>query len=83
MSSGFVTETELENARKHRQEEWVKVRTAEDPEEAPELPYDGRSLFDRLQEQKQRKDLEFDEAHKLSNYNYCKFVKSKINFILL
>lgn len=32
MSSGFVKESELEDARKKRQEEWEKVRTAEDPE---------------------------------------------------
>lgn len=31
MSSGFVTETELAEARKKRQEEWEKVRQPEDP----------------------------------------------------
>lgn len=31
MSSGFVTETELAERRKIRQEEWDKVRTAEQP----------------------------------------------------
>uniref|UniRef100_A0A2M3ZAY7 Putative nefa-interacting nuclear protein nip30 n=1 Tax=Anopheles braziliensis TaxID=58242 RepID=A0A2M3ZAY7_9DIPT len=67
MASGFVTETELAEARRLRQEEWEKVRTADQPEEAPEEPYDGRSLYDRLQEQKQKKDLEFEEAHKLKN----------------
>lgn len=34
--------------------------------EAPEEEYDSRSLFERLQEQKQKKDLEYEEAHKLS-----------------
>lgn len=34
--------------------------------EAPEEEYDHRSLFDRLQEQKQKKDYEYEEAHKLS-----------------
>lgn len=33
----------------------------------PEEPYDGRSLFERLKEQKDKKDLEFEEAHKLKN----------------
>lgn len=32
MSSGFVTETELAEARRLRQEEWEKVRTADQPE---------------------------------------------------
>lgn len=36
--------------------------------EAPEEEYDHRSLFDRLQEQKQRKEFEFEEAHRLSKY---------------
>lgn len=67
MSSGFVTETELAEARRIRQEEWEKVRTADQPEEAPEEEYDCRSLYERLQEQKQKKDLEFEEAHKLKN----------------
>ncbi|KAL3287199.1 hypothetical protein HHI36_001676 [Cryptolaemus montrouzieri] len=67
MSSGFVTETELAEARKKRQEEWDKIRKPTDPEERPEEPYDSRSLFERLQEQKQKKELEYEEAHKLKN----------------
>lgn len=31
MSSGFVSETELAEARQRRQEEWEKVRTADQP----------------------------------------------------
>lgn len=34
--------------------------------EVPEETYDHRSLFERLEEQKQKKQLEFEEAHKLS-----------------
>lgn len=67
MSSGFITENELAEARKKKQEEWDKVRKADDPVEAPEQPYDSRSLYERLQEQKQRKELEYEEAHKLKN----------------
>uniref|UniRef100_A0A182S674 FAM192A/Fyv6 N-terminal domain-containing protein n=1 Tax=Anopheles maculatus TaxID=74869 RepID=A0A182S674_9DIPT len=67
MASGFVTETELAEARRVRQEEWEKVRTADQPIEAPEEEYDARSLYERLQEQKQKKDSEFEEAHKLKN----------------
>lgn len=62
-----MTETELAEARRIRQEEWEKVRTADQPMEAPEEEYDSRSLFERLQEQKQKKDLEYEEAHKLKN----------------
>ncbi|KAF5304682.1 hypothetical protein FQA39_LY09459 [Lamprigera yunnana] len=67
MSSGFITENEIAEARKKKQEEWERVRKADDPIEAPEQPYDPRSLYERLQEQKQRKELEYEEAHKLKN----------------
>lgn len=31
MSSGFISETDIAEARKKRQEEWEKVRKADDP----------------------------------------------------
>lgn len=34
--------------------------------EAPKDTFDPRSLFERLQEQKNRRDAEYEEAHKLS-----------------
>lgn len=37
--------------------------------ELPEEPYDSRSLFERLKEQRDKKDLEFEESHKLSKLN--------------
>lgn len=97
MSSGFVTESELLEARQKRQAEWEKVRQPDQPlgkvientqkqwvlhrfsvdvlfafaplfSEIPEEPYDSRSLYERLKEQKDKKDLEFEETHKLSMY---------------
>lgn len=87
MSSGFVSETELAERRRIRQEEWDKVRTAEQPlgkvlvnlhlvilikivfcTEVPEEQYDHRSLFDRLEEQRRKKEYEYEETHKLSKY---------------
>lgn len=35
--------------------------------DAPEEPYDGRSLFERLKEQRDAKDLEFEESRKFKN----------------
>ena len=68
MSSGFVTESELEAAKKARQEEWERGRKPDDPENAPEPePQDNRSLFHRLEEQRVAKQEEWDEAHKLKN----------------
>lgn len=30
------------------------------------MPYDGRSLFERLKEQKDKKEADYEETHKLS-----------------
>ncbi|NXU81593.1 F192A protein, partial [Oreotrochilus melanogaster] len=63
----FVSESELEERRKRRQEEWEKVRKPEDPEECPEEAYDPRSLYERLQEQREKKQQEFEEQFKFKN----------------
>lgn len=67
MSSGFISEAEITKQRRIRQEEWDRVRTADQPLEAPEESYDPRSLYERLQEQKNKRDAEYEEAHKLKN----------------
>jgi len=67
MSLNFVSEEVLEEKRKQRQEEWEKVRTAEEPEEAPEEEVDNRSLYHRLEEQKMKKEADKAEEHKLRN----------------
>lgn len=65
MSSGFISEKEAEDRRRVRQEIWEKTRGEDDPLEAPEEPPpDHRSLYERLQEQRQKKQDEYDEAHK-------------------
>lgn len=63
----FVSEAEIEAHRKKRQEEWEKVRKPEDPLEAPEEEYDPRSLFERLQEQKDLRQSELEESRRLKN----------------
>uniref|UniRef100_A0A8D2IZA4 FAM192A/Fyv6 N-terminal domain-containing protein n=1 Tax=Varanus komodoensis TaxID=61221 RepID=A0A8D2IZA4_VARKO len=60
----FVSEVEIEERRKRRQEEWEKVRKPDDPKECPEEVYDPRSLYERLQEQKDKKQQEFEEQFK-------------------
>lgn len=67
MSSGFISEAEIAEQRRIRQEEWERVRTADQPLDAPEEPYDPRSLYERLQEQKNKRDADYEEAHKLKN----------------
>ncbi|XP_071502621.1 PSME3-interacting protein-like [Diadema antillarum] len=63
----FVSESELQAQRQRRQEEWEKVRTADQPEECPEEEYDPRSLFEKLQEQKDKKQSDYDEQFKFKN----------------
>lgn len=80
----FVSEKDLDERRRKRQEEWEKTRKPDDPlgmfcfcfdvfvdyrpiAEAPEEEYDHRTLFERLQEQKMKKQEEYEEAHKLKN----------------
>ncbi|XP_075911182.1 uncharacterized protein LOC142906710 isoform X2 [Petromyzon marinus] len=67
MKSRFVSEAALEEKRKQRQSEWERVRQPEDPVECPEEEYDARSLFERLQEQKDKKQAEYDEQFKFKN----------------
>jgi len=63
----FISEKDVEEKKKKRQEEWEKVRNADDPETAPEEEYDPRSLFERLQENKDKKQAEFEEKIKFKN----------------
>ncbi|GAV05241.1 hypothetical protein RvY_15404 [Ramazzottius varieornatus] len=64
----FVTETEIEEKRKVRQQEWEKVRKPDEPLEAPEVPVDNRTLYDRLQAKKALEQEEKDEAKKMKNF---------------
>lgn len=63
----FVSETEIDEIRQKRQEEWEKVRKEDDPLECPEQVHDNKTLYERLQEQKQKKQDEWDEQHQLKN----------------
>ena len=67
MSSGFVSENALEEAKQKRQEEWEKVRKPDQPKEAPEEEYDHRSLFERLEQNRKTKQAEWDAEHDIKN----------------
>lgn len=47
--------------------------------ERPEEPYDSRSLYERLKDQRDKKDLEYDEAHKLSKTEFFTLALDVIN----
>ncbi|KAG0281031.1 hypothetical protein BGZ95_007231 [Linnemannia exigua] len=61
--------SELEEARKARKEEWDKAYSNNEnpPPIQEEVPYDPRTLYERLQEQKQKKSDAFAEATKFGN----------------
>ncbi|XP_019869757.2 PSME3-interacting protein isoform X2 [Aethina tumida] len=65
-SSGFITETEAAATRQRRQQEWERVRKATDPLKRPE-DSDGRSLYQKLQDQKRKREFEFYESRRLKN----------------
>ena len=67
MGDRFVSESEIEEAKRRRQEEWDRVRKADDPKEAPEAPVDNRCLYDRLKEQRDKKELDEKEARAFKN----------------
>lgn len=65
MSSGFISESALEERRKARQEQWNLNKNEGDPDQPPDEPIpDHRSLYERLKEQKDKKEEEWQEAHK-------------------
>ncbi|XP_071784874.1 PSME3-interacting protein-like [Asterias amurensis] len=63
----FVSEAEIDEKRKKRQEEWEKVRTEDQPQECPEEDTDMRCLYDKLQEQNDKKQEDFEEQFKFKN----------------
>ncbi|GBB97084.1 hypothetical protein RclHR1_02910012 [Rhizophagus clarus] len=68
MENKFVSSKEIEEARLKRQEEWKKAfeRIGEKPPPIEE-EYDPRTLYERLQEQKIKKEEAFQEMTRFSN----------------
>lgn len=65
----FVTEAEVEETKKKRAEEWENARAA--GRELPnEEPQDFRPLYERLKEQKDKKQEEFEDQLKFKNMIY-------------
>ncbi|CAG8663644.1 7367_t:CDS:2 [Dentiscutata erythropus] len=68
MDQKFVSSAEIEEARKKRAEEWKAAyeRLGEKPPEIEE-EYDPRTLYEKLQEQKMKKEEAFQEMTRFSN----------------
>ncbi|KAG8906195.1 hypothetical protein FRB99_007411 [Tulasnella sp. 403] len=69
VGSRFVSEADIDAAKATREAEWkaAYARIGQEPPPRPIEDYDGRSLFERLQEQKTMKQEQWDEKMKLSN----------------
>eukprot|EP00731_Ephydatia_muelleri_P018770 Em0011g810a len=65
----FITEKEAEEVRKRKQEMWEKVRKPDQPLERPEES-DNRTLYERLKEQKDKHQEEWEEQFKFKNMIY-------------
>ncbi|VDM37636.1 unnamed protein product [Toxocara canis] len=81
MTDRFVSETDVEEARRRRQEEWEKVRKPGDALEAPEEEVDHRSLYERLKEVRDKKQAEYDEEHRFSRL-FFSFVISEEKMLI-
>eukprot|EP00730_Choanoeca_flexa_P003851 TRINITY_DN11520_c0_g3_i2.p1 TRINITY_DN11520_c0_g3~~TRINITY_DN11520_c0_g3_i2.p1 ORF type:complete len:229 (+),score=51.20 TRINITY_DN11520_c0_g3_i2:43-687(+) len=77
----FVTENELADIKKKRQEEWEKTRRPDQPLERPEEPYETRSLFEQLQANKAKKDEEFESARMYKNQIYSGMDDDEYQFV--
>ncbi|ODN91467.1 hypothetical protein L198_05985 [Cryptococcus wingfieldii CBS 7118] len=70
ISSRFQTQEDVEVARENKKKEWedaYKRIGQEPPPQEPEEEHDGRTLYERLQTQKEIKNEEWDTKMKLSN----------------
>ncbi|XP_065905102.1 PSME3-interacting protein-like isoform X2 [Dysidea avara] len=70
MFKEFVTEKEIEEVKKKRQEEWEKVRRPDQPLVRQEEDYDHRSLYEKLKSQKDKVDADKAEQLKFKNMIY-------------
>ncbi|KAM0792034.1 hypothetical protein ACM66B_004742 [Microbotryomycetes sp. NB124-2] len=71
VGSRFVSSKELEEAKAKREADWKAAYAAmgqEPPPKQDDEPYDGRSLYEKLQEQKLKKQEAFDEQLKFKNH---------------
>lgn len=82
ISKRFVSETELEEIKKKREEEWELARQeGRQIEKEEDIIDDGRTLFERLKEQKDKKQEEFEEQLKFKNMIYKGLDTEDANFL--
>ncbi|KAJ1821874.1 hypothetical protein GGH91_001888 [Coemansia sp. RSA 2671] len=67
--SRFISESVIEEARREREAAWKKAYESGDTSNAapPESEYDPRTLYERLKEQRQKKDESYAESRRFAN----------------
>lgn len=69
MSHRFISESDIAAKKQKLKEAWDATKGEDDPEFPPEEPPpDNRPLFHRLEEQRMKKQDEYDDAHKSVEY---------------
>uniref|UniRef100_A0A6A7FZ53 Protein FAM192A-like n=1 Tax=Hirondellea gigas TaxID=1518452 RepID=A0A6A7FZ53_9CRUS len=68
MSQRFISESDIAAKKKELNDAWNATRGEDDPENPPDEPApDHRTLFHRLEEQKLKKQEDYEDAHRLKN----------------
>ncbi|KAG0150207.1 hypothetical protein CROQUDRAFT_652623 [Cronartium quercuum f. sp. fusiforme G11] len=69
VASRFVSSSDLESARERREQEWKETyaKLGQEPPPMPKEEYDGRSLYEKLKETKDKKQEAFEEQLKFKN----------------
>ncbi|PIA18830.1 hypothetical protein COEREDRAFT_84783 [Coemansia reversa NRRL 1564] len=67
-NSRFISENAIEEARKEREDAWKKAyETGAASSPIPEPDYDPRTLYERLQEQRSKKEEAYAESRRFAN----------------
>ncbi|KAJ2616520.1 hypothetical protein H4S08_000756 [Coemansia sp. RSA 1365] len=66
-NSRFISENAIEEARKEREEAWKKAYETGAAAPIPETDYDPRTLYERLQEQRSKKEEAYAESRRFAN----------------
>ncbi|KAJ1731286.1 hypothetical protein LPJ61_002609 [Coemansia biformis] len=67
-SSRFISESAIDEARKEREEAWKQAYKAGDAQTPmPGTEYDPRTLFEQLQEQKNKKNEAYEESRRFAS----------------
>lgn len=68
MDDRFIKQDDVDRTKAEKEQEWKQVHGDEKPPEVLVEKYDPRTLYERLKEQEELKEAEFQEKIKLANH---------------